>query len=194
MMRPIAYWQRFPKVGDVATVWGGGNPALWWAGLTAITITAVQAYERPSLERSFLVIGYLGYLVIWIPIGRTLFLYHYMGSIFLAYVALGAVLAQFWDGTAEPWEHLMVMVAMAPVFLLGLGALWGSLGLAVLVTAYAAALIRTKHAGRLVCVAFAATAVVTFVYFYPVWTAIPISRAGYYARMWLQGPGLLNWI
>ncbi|MGH7926092.1 MAG: phospholipid carrier-dependent glycosyltransferase, partial [Candidatus Binatus sp.] len=43
MLRPIAYWQNFPKTGDVQTVWGGGNPILWWGALTAITITAVQA-------------------------------------------------------------------------------------------------------------------------------------------------------
>lgn len=194
MLRPIAYWQRFPKTGKVATVWGGGNPALWWAGLTAITITAVQAFERPSLERSFLVIGYLGYLVIWIPIGRTLFLYHYMGSIFLAYVALGAVLTQFWNGVAEPWEHLAILVAMVPVYLLGLGSLWGSVGLAIVFGAYAGALYWGEYAGRVVCVAFGVTAIAVFIYFYPVWTALPISRAGYYARMWLQGPGLRNWI
>ncbi|MGH7779952.1 MAG: phospholipid carrier-dependent glycosyltransferase, partial [Candidatus Binataceae bacterium] len=39
MLRPVAYWQNFPKVGKVETVWGGGNPILWWGALTAITIT-----------------------------------------------------------------------------------------------------------------------------------------------------------
>jgi Gpi18-like mannosyltransferase/4-amino-4-deoxy-L-arabinose transferase-like glycosyltransferase len=194
MLRPIAYWQDFPKTGKVATVWGGGNPALWWAGLTAITITAVQAFERPSLERSFLVIGYLGYLVIWVPIGRTLFLYHYMGSIFLAYVALAAVLTQFWDGSAEPWEHLALLLTMMPVFVLGLGSIWGTASFLALAAAYFASLMWTDYAGRLVCVAFAATAVAVFIYFFPVWTAIPIARSSYYARMWLQGPGLRNWI
>jgi Gpi18-like mannosyltransferase/predicted membrane-bound dolichyl-phosphate-mannose-protein mannosyltransferase len=194
MLRPIAYWQDFPKTGKVATVWGGGNPALWWAGLTAITITAVRAFERPSLERSFLVIGYLGYLVIWVPIGRTLFLYHYMGSIFMAYVALGAVLTQFWEGSAEPWEHLAILLTMLPVFVLGLGSIWGTAGFLALAGAYLASLMWTEYAGRLVCVAFAATAVAVFIYFFPVWTAMPIARSSYYARMWLQGPGLRNWI
>jgi Gpi18-like mannosyltransferase/4-amino-4-deoxy-L-arabinose transferase-like glycosyltransferase len=194
MLRPIAYWQNFPKTGNVATVWGGGNPALWWAGLTAITITAVRAFERPSLERSFLVIGYLGYLVIWVPIGRTLFLYHYMGSIFLAYVALGAVLTQFWDGSAEPWEHLAFLLTMMPVYVLGLGSIWGTAVFLALIAAYLALQLWTEYAGRLVCAAFAATAVATFIYFFPVWTAIPIARSSYYARMWLQGPGLRNWI
>ncbi len=194
MLRPVAYWQNFPKTGKVATVWGGGNPLLWWGGLTAITITAVQAIERPNFERSFLVIGYLSYLVIWIPIGRTLFLYHYMGSIYLAYVALGAVLTQFWEGSSEPWEHLAMLLTMTPAFILGLGAMWGAAALLVLVAAYIATLMWTPYAGRMVCIAFAAAAVVLFIYFFPVWTGIPIERSGYYARMWLQGPGIRNWI
>ncbi len=48
MLRPIAYWQNFPPQGKVATIWGGGNPLLWWGALTAITITAVRALERPN--------------------------------------------------------------------------------------------------------------------------------------------------
>ncbi|MDB5108294.1 MAG: putative rane protein, partial [Candidatus Binatus sp.] len=66
MLRPVAYWQNFPKTGDVSTIWGGGNPILWWGALTAMTITAVRAIERPSLARSFLVIGYLAYIIIWV--------------------------------------------------------------------------------------------------------------------------------
>src|SRR6185437_3561688 len=36
MLRPIAYWQNFPPQGKVATIWGGGDPLLWWSALTAI--------------------------------------------------------------------------------------------------------------------------------------------------------------
>jgi len=36
--------------------------------------------------------------------------------------------------------------------------------------------------------------VILFVYYFPIWTGISIDRAGYYQRMWFQGPGLRNWI
>jgi len=193
MLRPVAYWQDFPKTGKVSTIWGGGNPLLWWGGLTAMTITAVRAFERPSLERSFLVIGYLGYLLIWVWIGRTLFLYHYMASIYIAYLALGWILQQCWSGDAEPWEHLALLLTMAPVFILGIGPLWGAVIFAAIVAMYFGSL-RTPYAGRFVCAVFAATAVVLFIYYFPVWTAMPIERDGYYARMWLQGPGIRDWI
>ncbi len=202
MLRPIAYWQNFPKRGKVETIWGGGNPILWWGALTAITITAVDAFERPRIERSFLVIGYLGYLVIWIPIGRTLFLYHYMGSVYLGYVALGWLLAQCWNDYAEPWVHMALMVTMTPAFVLGLGWTYGAPAALALFCGYGVLAYHVRDSrleasfpGKYVCAMFCATAIVLFVYFFPIWTGMPIARASYYARMWLQEAGTVrNWI
>jgi Gpi18-like mannosyltransferase len=194
MLRPIAYWQSFPKTGDVQTVWGGGNPILWWGALTAITITAVQAFERPSLTRAFLVIGYLGYLLIWSWIGRTLFLYHYMASVYFGFLALGILLADCFRERAEPWEHLALLLTMTPVFFLGLPSWLGGIAFIVVVGAYFAILLQTPFPGRYVAGVFVAIALVLFVYYFPVWVGMPISRTGYYARMWLQAGGLRNWI
>ncbi len=195
MLRPIAYWQNFPKAGDVATIWGGGNPVLWWGALTAVTITAVQAFERPSLARSFMVIGYLGYLGLWVWVGRTLFLYHYLPCLYLGYLALGAVLADCWQGRAEPWEHLAIILTLAPPAILALGVPVALGCLAAILITYAALLLKSQqHAGRMACAVFVGTAAAAFFYFLPLWLAWPIDRAGYYQRMWLKGPGLRNWI
>jgi Gpi18-like mannosyltransferase len=194
MLRPIAYWQNFPKTGDVQTVWGGGNPLLWWGALTAITITAVQALERPSMTRSFLVIGYLSYLLIWAWIGRTLFLYHYMASVYFGYLALAILLAECFKEHAEPWEHLALLLTMTPVFFLGLPPMWAWLTFIAVIGAYVFLLLRTPYAGRYVAGVFALTALILFVYYFPIWVGMPISREGYYARMWLQSGGVRNWI
>jgi Gpi18-like mannosyltransferase/predicted membrane-bound dolichyl-phosphate-mannose-protein mannosyltransferase len=206
MLRPIAYWQNFPPQGKVATIWGGGNPLLWWSALTAITITAVRALERPNPARTFLVAGYLAYLVIWMPVGRTLFLYHYMPSVYLGYLALAAIVADAWRGEAEMWECAALLVTMIPACMLGLGfwtGLFPSAALALLATYMIAAEIipevvpdveAQRWAPRLVAVVFLAAAAILFVYYFPIWTAISIDRAGYYQRMWLQGPGIRNWI
>ncbi len=194
MLRPIAYWQSFPKTGDVQTVWGGGNPVLWWGALTAITITAVNAIERPTLTRSFLVIGYLSYWLIWSWIGRTLFLYHYMASVYFGYLALAILLAECFKERAEPWEHLALLLTMTPVFFLGLPPTWGWLTFLVVVGAYCFFLLWTRYSGRYVASVFVVTALILFVYYFPIWVGMPISRSGYYARMWLQGSGLHNWI
>ncbi len=206
MLRPIAYWQNFPPQGKVATIWGGGNPLLWWSALTAITITAVRALERPNPARTFLVVGYLSYLVMWMPVGRTLFLYHYMPSVYLGYLALAAIVADAWRGEAEMWECAALLVTMVPACLLGLG-FWAGLLPSAALALLAIYLLATeiapgslpdfepaRWAPRLVAVLFVIAAVSLFVYYFPIWTGISIDRAGYYRRMWLQGPGLRNWI
>ena len=194
MLRPIAYWQNFPKTGDVETVWGGGNPLLWWGALTAITITAVNAIERPNLTRSFLVIGYLSYLLIWAWIGRTLFLYHYMASVYFGYLALAILLAECFKERAEPWEHFALLLTMTPVFFLGMPATWAWIAFIVVIGAYCVFLLKTPYAGRYVAGVFVLVALVLFVYYFPIWVGMPISRDGYYARMWLQAGGLRSWI
>jgi hypothetical protein len=195
MLRPIAYWQDFPPNGNiVATIWGGGNPASWWGAMTAIIIVGFQALERRSLTRTFLVIGYVAYLGMWIPIGRTLFLYHYMPAVYLGYLALAAVLAECWEGGALLVEKAALLMTLVPALLLGLGTGVGViLALAMLLT-FLALLGNEGYDGKFVAVVFVGTVVILFFYYMPIWLALPIQRSGYYARMWLQGAGLRSWI
>ncbi|HVC44628.1 MAG TPA: phospholipid carrier-dependent glycosyltransferase [Candidatus Binataceae bacterium] len=256
MLRPVAYWQNFPNKGDVSTIWGAGNPILWWAVIPAITITAVRALERPGVTRTFIVISYLAYFVIWIPIGRILFLYHYMPSVYIGYLALAAVIADLCRGECETWESAAILlsvltavtvgfahiadtykfawtpitlsmnartiasiiVGIGYVFLLFrdrtttnyallslaamlLGLLWfvppimaGLSPTIVLALIYVATITSQRAANRFVAGVFLIGAAAAFIYFLPVWLALPITRSGYYARMWLEGPGLRNWI
>ena len=206
MLRPIAYWQSFPPQGKVATIWGGGNPLLWWSALTAITITAVRALEWPTAARTFLVIGYLFYLLMWVWVGRTLFLYHYMPSVYLGYLALGAIVADAWCNEAAMWECAALLLTILPACMMGLG-FWLRLLAGAAIGLFAMYLIAVeiapravpdfeprRWAPRLVAIVFLTAAAILFVYYFPLWTGIFIDRNGYYHRMWLQGPGLRNWI
>jgi len=95
---------------------------------------------------------------------------------------------------------------MTPACVLGLGfwvGLFPSAALTLLATYMIAAEIvpevvpdfePQRWAPRLVAVVFLAAAAILFVYYFPIWTGMQIDRAGYYSRMWLQGPGLCNWI
>ncbi|MGH7934355.1 MAG: phospholipid carrier-dependent glycosyltransferase [Candidatus Binataceae bacterium] len=210
MMRPVAYWQNFPAKGPVATIWGAGNPLTWWAVIPAMTITAVRALERPNVTRTFLVIGYLAYFVIWIPIVRILFLYHYMPSVYIGYLALGAVMADLWRGEAEVWESFAMLIPLLFVFIFGIGhgaVIYGpawvpkavlegaGLPLVIIFTvAYLVLMRKPLWLNRFVFISFVAVAAAMFVYYLPVWIGTPIPRMGYYARMWFEGPGLHNWI
>jgi len=209
MLRPVAYWQDFPQHGDVvATIWGAGNPLTWWAVVPAITISAVRAMELPSASRLFMVFGFLAYFLIWIPIGRILFLYHYMPAVYVGYLALAAVLADMWNGGAEHWESFALLLTTLPLFLIGTGhvaseyrlisanrQIMAGMPLALaMVVVFLLLVFRQRRAGRFVFVTFLGLTVVVFVYYLPIWLGMPITRTGYYARMWLQGPGLRNWI
>ncbi|HTY56148.1 MAG TPA: phospholipid carrier-dependent glycosyltransferase, partial [Candidatus Binataceae bacterium] len=196
MLRPIAYWQDFPAKGDVATIWGGGNPAIWWGALTAVFIVAAQWFERRSLTRAFLAIGYVCYLLIWIPnaiYGRTLFLYHYMPAVYLGFLALALVLLECWEGRAKLVEQAAIMLTLLPVFMLGIGPGIGIVAFAAIAVVWVELLRRTEYAGKWVCGTFLCVAFILFIYFFPIWTGMRIERAGYYARMWLQGSNFGNW-
>jgi Gpi18-like mannosyltransferase len=198
MLRPIAYWQDFPPNGNiVATIWGGGNPASWWGALSAIIILGLQVVfepERRGLPRTFLVLSYVAYLAIWVPITRSMFLYHYMAAEYVGYIALAVVLADCWEGKALLPEKVALLLTLTPALFLGLGTGVGVvLTLAMLLT-FLALLGQEGHDGKFVCAIFVGAVVVLFFYYVPIWLALPIQRSGYYARMWLQGSGLNSWI
>ena len=196
MLRPVAYWQHFPKEGKVSTVWGGGNPLIWWGALTGMTFTAIYTIERPTVTRIFMLSGYLAYTLMWVWIGRTLFLYHYMPAVYLGFLALAAVLAECWYGGEELWfEHLAILATILPALILGIGGWWCVLVVFLMFGGYGAFFVlRPQDSGKFVAATFVVGVIILFVYFFPVWTAMPIDRAGYYARMWLSGPGIRNWI
>src|SRR5260370_33842415 len=126
--------------------------------------------------------------------GRTLCLQQSMGSMYLGCVPLAAVLTEFFDERCEPWAHLAILLTMAHAFNLGLGPPAGVLSFAAIFAAYLVLLMRTAYAGRFVAGVFVGAALILFVYYFPVWVGLPMSRTAYYARMWLQDSGFRNWI
>jgi len=211
MLRPVAYWQDFPPTGNiVATIWGAGNPLTWWGVIPAMTITAVRGLERPSIDRTFIVVAFLAYYVIWIPIGRILFLYHYMPSVYIGYLALGAVLADLYFDKSEFWESFVILFTICVAAIVGLGHMCGvydpgwfprnlqlAAGLpvaAVLVAVYFLLILKSRNASHFVFFAFVGASLLLFLYYLPIWLGTPVARQGYYARMWFEGPGLRNWI
>ena len=76
---------------------------------------------------------------------------------------------------------------------------WGILGFAAIVGAYGLAVVYQRQPlfrwppGRVVVVAYAVVGFALLIYFYPLWTGMPILRDAYSARMWYQrGPA--RWI
>ncbi|MGH7838599.1 MAG: phospholipid carrier-dependent glycosyltransferase, partial [Candidatus Binataceae bacterium] len=201
MLRPVAYWQNFPATGNVvATIWGAGNPLTWWAVIPAMTITAVRAIERPNITRTFMLAAFLAYYVIWIPIGRILFLYHYLPSVYIGYLALGAVLTELYYNKSEFWESCVILFTICTAAIVGLGHMCGTYNptwfprslqliaglpiVTVLLFVYLWLLRNQRNAGRFVFFAFVGASLLLFIYYLPIWLGTPIAREGYYARMW----------
>jgi len=194
LLHPFIYWQATLDSGQVSTIWFGGNPVLWWASLGAICILCVRLISRPSLPTAFLVSGYFSYLVIEIPITRPMYLYHYMPSQYLAYVALAVVLSECWRGEARRWEQALLLAALAPSAGLAIAGTAGIYAAVVVLIAICVALLwQPRATGKPVCVSLIAAAIAAFVYFFPIWTGLPISPQALDARLWMHQAGVCDW-
>jgi Gpi18-like mannosyltransferase/predicted membrane-bound dolichyl-phosphate-mannose-protein mannosyltransferase len=204
LLRPV--WYHFKDVpGDpshVVGVWGGGNPLLWWGGFAAIVVTLARAIRERHLASMFLVTAFILHYVVWSWIGRTLFQYHYLPSLYASFLALGMILSVLWRAPADDGFWIGAGIALLiPVFptLLGPFPRTGILAFAAIVGLYGAAVVYHNlpifrwPPGRVVVVTYAVIAVALLVYFYPIWSGEPIARDAYSARMWFQA-GPARWI
>jgi dolichyl-phosphate-mannose--protein O-mannosyl transferase len=194
MLRAPVYWRSVIDGGRIASIWEGGNPVLWWGALSALAIGVVTALIRPSRERSFLVIGYFAFMLALAPARHPFFLYIYMAPLYLTYLLLAGLLGEFWSVESSIWEHVVVLLSLAPVCILGLGTMLGASTFLVISLGYGIVAWRSEYGGKMVCLIFAAAAITAFVYFLPVWLAIPLQPASFAARIWLHGPGIAKWM
>ncbi len=195
LLRPYAYWKQVGPSGRVWVVWCGGNPAVWWGILVAVPIAALRIRWRSDLAWAFVALGYVAHLAMWIPIRRYIFIYDYMPALYLGLLALAAVLARCWDGSARRWEQLVLLMSLGPVLVLCFGGRIAAIAiLAIAITHLLLVQSGSDRSGKFTCAVFVCTAITVFIYFFPLWTCMPITQAGYDARMWLRGPGLVNWI
>jgi len=193
MLRPYKEWQKMDDAGMYLALWGGGNPAIWWAALVAIATAAVRAIRRSSLTWAFLIIGYLLYMVMWVPVHRALYLYCYMPALYLGILALAGILDSCWRGTAELWEQLALLLPVFAVSLIGMDYIYGAIICVGCIGAFIAARRFTDWSGKLVSAIVLVTALAVFIYYLPLWMPLPLSENQLEARMWLQQGDLVNW-
>lgn len=198
MLRAILYWSHSSMLRDsdtkVRAIRAFGNPAIWWMAMAGVVAAAVRAARHKSFPHAFAVIGYAAFLAMWIPIPRFQFVYYYMPALYLGVLALADLMGRCCSGDASTWEHSALLLALSPALLLGLGAVAGSAALACIAIAYVAASHRSdRDGGVVVCAVAVATIVVCFIYFFPVWTGLPLSSSAFQSRMWLHGANPANW-
>ncbi len=79
--RPILYYRDLETPGMRSLFASFNNPLVSWAGLLALVGVAVQMVRRRCGKALFILIAILSQLVPWLPIGRTLFAYHYFPTV-----------------------------------------------------------------------------------------------------------------
>jgi 4-amino-4-deoxy-L-arabinose transferase-like glycosyltransferase len=108
---------------QVAVIYNGGNPVLFWAGVPAIVACAALAWKRRSAALVLVVAAFAFQLVPWMRIERATFAYHYFTAVLFAMIAIAYLVDELLRRPA--WRELaigylaLVVVAGILVFPLG---------------------------------------------------------------------------
>ena len=194
MLRCFPYWQDLHASDRVRIVWCGGNPALWWAGVIGMIIAIARAIRDQDFRWSFLGFGYVAFMAMWIPVRRYTLIYDYAPALYLSVTALAAVLVDCWYGRCRRWEQMILVTAPALTLAFALFGAFGPEVIAAFPLAIGAFVIIQAMtgryceplAGKLACLLVAGAAIANFIYFFPVWTAMPITQSGLDARLWMH--------
>jgi 4-amino-4-deoxy-L-arabinose transferase-like glycosyltransferase len=99
---------------QVALIYNGGNPILYWAGIPALVACGVLAWKRRSLALVLVVAAFAFQLIPWIRIERATFAYHYLTAVIFAMIAVAYVVDELLRRPA--WRELAIgYLALAAV-------------------------------------------------------------------------------
>ena len=78
----------YVKPGSVASIMCMGNPAVWWVGLGTLLYTIFRAAKNLWNRRTagdpapaLIVMGFAAQYLPWVLVPRSMFIYHYFGSL-----------------------------------------------------------------------------------------------------------------
>jgi predicted membrane-bound dolichyl-phosphate-mannose-protein mannosyltransferase len=109
---------------QIAVIYNGGNPILFWAGVPAIVACAFLAWKRRSPALVLIVAAFAFQLVPWTRIERATFAYHYLTAVMFAMIAIAYVVDELLRRPA--WRDLalgyLILVGVALLLVYPLGA------------------------------------------------------------------------
>lgn len=122
-LKPTWFFNASYDARQIAVIYNGGNPILFWAGVPAVAACAVLAWRRRSPALVLIVAAFAFQLVPWIRIERATFAYHYLTAVLFAMIALAYVVDELLRRPA--WRELAIgflaLVAVAAVLIYPLG-------------------------------------------------------------------------
>jgi C-terminal four TMM region of protein-O-mannosyltransferase/Dolichyl-phosphate-mannose-protein mannosyltransferase/GPI transamidase subunit PIG-U len=108
---------------QIAVIYNGGNPILFWAGIPALAVCAVLAWKRRSAALVLVVAAFAFQYVPWTRIERATFAYHYLTAVIFAMIAVAYLVDELlrrpaWRDLALGYLGLVVVVGVL-IFPLG---------------------------------------------------------------------------
>ena len=105
MLTPVylAYGRLHEATSYIATF---GNPALWWAAIPAMLLTLWLALRHCKRNAIFIIIPFLAQWLIFIPITRVLFIYHFYPNVL--FMVLAVTLWAEWALVRHRWSKWVV--------------------------------------------------------------------------------------
>lgn len=93
-LKPVWFYGHNLDNRDVAVIYNGGNPLLFWAGIPALLFCAVMAWKRRSAALVLIGVAFAFQYLPWTRIERATFAYHYLTALLFAMVAVAYVVAE----------------------------------------------------------------------------------------------------
>ena len=122
-LKPVWFYSHSFDDRQLAVIYNGGNPILFWAGVPAIFFAAVQAWRRRSFALVLVVAAFAFQYLPWTRIERATFHYHYLAAALFAMIAVAYAV----DEGLRSWRNrslaiaFLVAVAVAGVLIFPLG-------------------------------------------------------------------------
>ncbi len=106
-LKPVWFYSHSYDGRELAVIYNGGNPILFWAGIPAIVWCAVQAWRRRSLGLVLIVAAFAFQYLPWTRIERATFHYHYFTAVLVAMIAVAYVV----DEGLRSWSYRSLAIA-----------------------------------------------------------------------------------
>jgi len=103
-LKPVWFYSHSYDNRELAVIYNGGNPILFWAGIPAILFCAVQAWRHRSLA---LVAAFAFQYLPWTRIERATFHYHYFTAVLIAMIVVAYVV----DLGLRSWSYRSLAIA-----------------------------------------------------------------------------------
>ncbi|MCD6030327.1 MAG: glycosyl transferase family 39, partial [Thermomicrobiales bacterium] len=103
--------------GELAVVFGNGNPLLYWPMVVAVLWVAIDWWGRRPTALLILLLGFFGQWLPWALSPRGTFIYHLLPAVPLGCIALAVVVSSAWkSGGLARWAAAGYVVAVIATF------------------------------------------------------------------------------